>query len=322
MLSAILSALFPVFGIIILGAVAVRSGFLASGVGGALNLFVYWVGLPALMFVCLARMDTGLLTPGYFAGMYLALLGSYLICYGVVSRGFRERGSEAVLFAYLSCFPNVAFMAVAMIGFLLPGHEEALSAAGLCAVLYGPIMMYTDIKLDMQRCRGMGLAAVLAKFGASVVKNPMLIASAVGAGFSISEYAAPAPLLNMGLMLGGTAAPCALFAMGMALAGQTTAVDGLAPGWFRRQVPVHLVKLLVLPLLTGVLLRAFGVSGVLLGVTVVCSAMPVGVIAYVIAEKFQVAVRDTSSCIFFNTGISIVTSSALIVVLRLLGFFA
>ena len=56
---SILSTLVPVFGIILFGIVVERMGFLPIETSGCLNQFVYWIGLPMMLFNQLARMEAG-----------------------------------------------------------------------------------------------------------------------------------------------------------------------------------------------------------------------------------------------------------------------
>lgn len=318
----IMATLVPIFGIIFLGMGVVRCNLLPLSVAQSLNQFVYWIAFPSMMFHYLARMDVSAIPGAYFFGVVISLALSYLACLFMASGGFRSGSAESSMLAFLSCFPNAAFMGGALVSFLLPGNDEAMATVSLCVVLYTPVMLYTDARLEMDRHKGKERRRIIMSLGLAVARNPMFVSALAGVALGLSPFAAPVPLMNMAGMLGATTAPCALFAMGMVLAGQLIARGKPREGWLVRQLPVHAVKLFLFPLLTFATLRIFGVDGVLLGVTTLIAGMPIGVIAYVVAEKFQVCVEDTSTGILLNTALSVVSIPLAIALLYRLGIFS
>ena len=86
---SILSTLVPVFGIILFGIVVERMGFLPIETSGCLNQFVYWIGLPMMLFNQLARMEAGQMSG--------AMVGGILLGYGITYiRGLLEPAAEAL----------------------------------------------------------------------------------------------------------------------------------------------------------------------------------------------------------------------------------
>ena len=68
---------------------------------------------------------------------------------------------------------------------------------------------------------------------------------------------------------------------------------------------VTVVKLLAMPLLVLLAARALGVSGMPLGILVLCSAMPAASAGQMLAEKYDARVNDAA------TGISVSTLSCI-----------
>ncbi len=110
---SILSTLVPVFGIILFGIVVERMGFLPIETSGCLNQFVYWIGLPMMLFNQLARMEAGQMSGAMVGGILLGYGITYLFAYVVFSSLLRRRWEESSVFALLSSFPNAAFMGLA-----------------------------------------------------------------------------------------------------------------------------------------------------------------------------------------------------------------
>ena len=280
---SILSTLVPVFGIILFGIVVERMGFLPIETSGCLNQFVYWIGLPMMLFNQLARMEAGQMSGAMVGGILLGYGITYLFAYVVFSSLLRRRWEESSVFALLSSFPNAAFM------------------------------------LEAGKHKGEGRKQVFLSLLRSLFHNPLLIYSALGAAVSLLHIAVPKPILSMSAMLGSTSAPCALFCMGMILSKQMTSSQGFVKGWARRQFPLHVLKLVVEPLFIFGVLYLLGVRGIALASATIVAAMPTAVAAYIIAEKYQVATEDSSLGIVVDTALSAVSIPLLIVAFQYYG---
>ena len=119
---SILSTLVPVFGIILFGIVVERMGFLPIETSGCLNQFVYWIGLPMMLFNQLARMEAGQMSGAMVGGILLGYGITYLFAYVVFSSLLRRRWEESSVFALLSSFPNAAFMGLPIVVLLAAGQ--------------------------------------------------------------------------------------------------------------------------------------------------------------------------------------------------------
>ena len=261
---SILSTLVPVFGIILFGIVVERMGFLPIETSGCLNQFVYWIGLPMMLFNQLARMEAGQMSGAMVGGILLGYGITYLFAYVVFSSLLRRRWEESSVFALLSSFPNAAFMGLPIVVLLLPDSSEAAIVASLCAVMTSANLLFTDGRLEAGKHKGEGRKQVFLSLLRSLFHNPLLIYSALGAAVSLLHIAVPKPILSMSAMLGSTSAPCALFCMGMILSKQMTSSQGFVKGWARRQFPLHVLKLVVEPLFIFGVLYLLGVRGIAL----------------------------------------------------------
>ena len=153
---SILSTLVPVFGIILFGIVVERMGFLPIETSGCLNQFVYWIGLPMMLFNQLARMEAGQMSGAMVGGILLGYGITYLFAYVVFSSLLRRRWEESSVFALLSSFPNAAFMGLPIVVLLLPDSSEAAIVASLCAVMTSANLLFTDGRLEAGKHKGEG----------------------------------------------------------------------------------------------------------------------------------------------------------------------
>lgn len=326
----ILSALVPVFGIIVLGMCVERLGSLPRGTPAALNQFVFRVSLPALLFNAVARKTPQELAHGGFAagtvaGMLLAFALGYLLC----SRGGRRNGPDIAVLAQAASFPNSAFLGLPIVAALLPGNDDAVLAGGIVSVLCLAVLLVTMARLEAVRSGGGMSWRVLRQVSSALGRNPILLATLAGVAVSLSGLGLARPVAAMASMLGATASPCALFGIGMVLAAQLTAegagcppeggageCDPQALSPLARQVVVNAVKLFGHPALTWLCLWAFGVRGHWLGMGVLFAAMPTAAVAYVVAESYGAGARDTSRAIVVSTMLSALTLFGTVVLLR------
>lgn len=313
---SILSTLVPVFGIILFGILVDRMGFLPQETPACLNQFVYWIGLPLLLFQQLSRMQPGQVSGALVWGLLLGFFATYFLAYLYFSGGFRKKQDEGAVLSLLSSFPNAAFMGLPIVVLLLPGNSEAAIVASLGAVLPSATMLFTDSKLECGRHTGESRRQALRSVFRSLYRNPLLIYSSLGAAVSLFQLPVPRAILSMTGMLGSTSAPCALFCMGMILSRQMTSSRGFTKGWLSRQLPMHLFKLAVQPLIMFGVLHLFGIRGVAVGVATIMAAMPTAIAAYIIAEKYQIATEDSSLGIVVDTAASAVTIPAIIILLQ------
>ena len=287
---SILSTLVPVFGIILFGIVVERMGFLPIETSGCLNQFVYWIGLPMMLFNQLARMEAGQMSGAMVGGILLGYGITYLFAYVVFSSLLRRRWEESSVFALLSSFPNAAFMGLPIVVLLLPDSSEAAIVASLCAVMTSANLLFTDGRLEAGKHKGEGRKQVFLSLLRSLFHNPLLIYSALGAAVSLLHIAVPKPILSMSAMLGS-----------------------------RRPFPLHVLKLVVEPLFIFGVLYLLGVRGIALASATIVAAMPTAVAAYIIAEKYQVATEDSSLGIVVDTALSAVSIPLLIVAFQYYG---
>jgi Predicted permeases len=316
----IIFSLIPVFGIIILGAITERKGIFPPAMVVCLNQFVYRIGLPALLINQFSRFHPGMIPLHIVAGIALATLASYVLVqalYHLSSMNPKER----VIYTCLSSFPNVAFMGFPVISLLFPGNDEAMLYAALTVAISNGILITADAQLEWYAQTGQKLSATLGLFCRAVCKNPIIVAAACG--FTIGMLEIPIHRsIRVGItMLEASAAPCALFCVGMTLYTQLRSGNPFQKAVLVRQSWLHIFKLVIQPLVTYLILCAFGVSGLAAAVPSVLAAMPSAVASYVLAEKYRAFEKEAPLAVIANLLLSSLTIPLVLYGMRLYGIF-
>jgi predicted permease len=143
--------------------------------------------------------------------------------------------------------------------------------------------------------------------GRSLMRNPLLVAPALGALVPSAGLTVPESAETFLKLLGGAAAPCALVALGLFLA-QTRHAGG---GQGRTAALLVGLKLALHPLLAYGLGRyLFDLPPLLLHTAVLMAALPTGTGPFMLAEFYRREADLTATVVLVSTVLAIVTVSA------------
>lgn len=314
MLSAV-SILLPIFGLIFAGFACRRFGVLGPAAASELNRFVVWLALPALLFDILAHATWHEL---YQPDFVVAFGGAALIVFAAVVgvRLFLRRSlADASIDGLAAAYPNTGY-----VGF------------PLCMIAFGPSSLTpTTIATILVVCVLFALAIVLIEIGLqserrphhlaikvvrSLLRNPLLVAPALGAIVSGAHVALPASAETFLKLLGGAASPCALVSLGLFLAerraGRAAAAEKQESSWW-----LTLSKLVAQPALTWWLAeRVFALPAPLAQTAVLLAALPTGTGPFMLAEYYRREAHVTSRAILHSTVGSLATLTLLLLHLR------
>ncbi|WP_296659543.1 AEC family transporter [Paraburkholderia sp.] len=311
MLSAV-SILLPVFGLIFAGFACRRLGVLGPAAASELNRFVVWLALPALLFDILAHATWHeLFQPAFVAAFGGACL---LVFAGVVGvRLFLGRPlADASVDGLAAAYPNTGYVGfpLCMIAFgpssLTP---TTIATIIVVCVLFAFAIVLIETGLQSER-RPHRLAIKVVR---SLLRNPLLVAPALGAIVSGAHIALPASAQTFLKLLGGAASPCALVSLGLFLAERRSSET--APresSWW-----LTLSKLVAQPALTWWLaVRVFALPVPLAQTAVLLAALPTGTGPFMLAEYYRREAHVTSRTILHSTIGSLVTLTLLLLYLR------
>ena len=309
-MNTLLNVTLPVFGVIACGYLAAKLKILGPQSSEALNAFVYYFALPAILFIFVARAPVDRI----FYWPFLAAWGGGLaFTFGflaLVSHFFyRDRLAVLTLRSMNGVFANTGYMGIPLV---MAAYGDAAALPAIMATVFLSVVcvsvMVALIEFDLRR--DTGAVNIARDVGLALVKNPLILPVAVGIMIPLLDLKLPASVALFFDLLGNAAGPCALFALGMFAAGQS-----LRAGMAETGV-ITLVKLLLHPLVTWVLAtRVFEMDHLWAVVTVIMASLPTGASCFVFAQRYQVFVARTSSATLASTVLSVVTVSILIAIM-------
>ncbi len=311
-MAVLLSALFPVFALMLSGGIAARFSLLPSGSDTALNRYVYFFAVPALLVTGLgeASLDQ-ILRWDFMLGYLVAAIGVYIGVFVIAHRLLKRSLAESGLQSYTASFANTGYIGIPLLLGLFPNSPDAIIAAVITTVLSNVMLVLALIKIELHYAtQGYRIRQLLGRIVVRVVLNPFILATIIGLLISMLKISLPAPISRFLHMLADTTCPVALFAIGMVLAGRSSEKPAAASGGSREVVSLLIVsgaKLLLQPLLTLICLRYLGVSGQWLRMGTLLAALPTAANVYVIAEQYGIYTKGSARAIMVGTLLTLLT---------------
>lgn len=305
-----LTPLFAVFGIMVLGTIVQKLQLLPAQTDQVLNQYVYYIAFPAIMLIALAQQPIAeILQWGFIAGYSAALITTYLICLGISLLHAPKQHALAAIRALNATFGNTAFIGIPLLMIMFPGQKSALIAAAIASLLsvimFGVALVSMELATNPKRQHHASIIMLMA-----IIKNPIVIGSLIGVAISALNITLPSGLAMMIQQIGNTSSPCALFAIGMVLAKAMRYQDGNRMFSMENLIELSLLnlfKLGVQPMLMFIFLSAFGVNGEYLIMAVTLSALPTAASVYLLAQRYNTHASVSAQGILLGTLITFIS---------------
>ena len=299
----IVTALWPVFTLLLLGYFARRSGFPGEGFWLPAERATYYVLFPALL---VERLASASLAGG--ESLRLALLVTAVLVVTALFCSLCKPWLRLAAPAFTSFFQGSlrfnTYVALAITA-ALHGSDGIVIAAVITAVMIPQLNLYSVLAFACTSDQKFSLI----KLVSTLLRNPLIMACLVGIALSLSGAGLPWALASVLELLGRMALPLGLLAVGAGLNLRALRSAG------RALVASTLIKLLLLPLLAFTLARFCGLDALTTGVLVVFMAVPTATSAYVLARQMGGDADLMAAIITAQTLLSMLTLPVLLILL-------
>jgi len=295
----------PIFILVLLGLLLRRRSVIDDAFIATSSKLVFNITLPVLMFMAVARSDSG-------AGQHLPLIGFVLstallgallsaLWAGALMLSVPQRGA----FIQASFRSNLGIIGLALC-INAYGEEGGVLGALLLAVIT-PVYNLLAVFFLTRQQQVRWLAQLRL-----ILSNPLIIAIVLAVPFSALQWPLPEVALRVGNSLAAMTLPLALIGVGGSLS-----FAALRRG---SAIVLHIVtlKLLVVPVIIAVAAWVCGFRGVELGVICLMFASPTAAAAFVMARSMGADAELTANAIALTTIGSVLTVSGFVYVLSLL----
>jgi len=299
----IVTALWPVFTLLLLGYFARRSGFPGEGFWLPAERATYYVLFPALL---VERLASASLAGG--ESLRLALLVTAVLVVTALFCSLCKPWLRLAAPAFTSFFQGSlrfnTYVALAITA-ALHGSDGIVIAAVITAVMIPQLNLYSVLAFACTSDQKFSLI----KLVSTLLRNPLIMACLLGIALSLSGAGLPWALASVLELLGRMALPLGLLAVGAGLNLRALRSAG------RALVASTLIKLLLLPLLAFTLARFCGLDALTTGVLVVFMAVPTATSAYVLARQMGGDADLMAAIITAQTLLSMLTLPVLLILL-------
>ncbi len=292
----IVTQMLMIFGIVLVGLASAKRNLWAGELDRKLSVFILNVSMPALILASVMGRDlvfepSELLTLGLVAVVnYVILIG--LAC--LIPQIWHVNRSRQGLARFMLAFGNVSF-----IGYPVCDAVFGPKAVFCASVLNIPfnLLIFT---IGVSFING---GKARSAFSPKLVFSPCVVASLIAVGIALMGISVPEPVGQWFHLLGDLTTPCALLIIGSSLS-HIPVRDMLGN---RFAYAISLLRLIVLPLVVGVVLRLLGVENFVANVAVVLSAMPIATNGIMLCLQYGKDERVMTQGLFLSTLFSVVT---------------
>lgn len=292
----IVTQMLMIFGIVLVGLASAKRNLWAGELDRKLSVFILNVSMPALILASVMGRDlvfepSELLTLGLVAVVnYVILIG--LAC--LIPQIWHVNRSRQGLARFMLAFGNVSF-----IGYPVCDAVFGPKAVFCASVLNIPfnLLIFT---IGVSFING---GKARSAFSPKLVFSPCVVASLIAVAIALMGISVPEPVGQWFHLLGDLTTPCALLIIGSSLS-HIPVRDMLGN---RFAYAISLLRLIVLPLVVGVVLRLLGVENFVANVAVVLSAMPIATNGIMLCLQYGKDERVMTQGLFLSTLFSVVT---------------
>ncbi len=300
----IFTTISPVFLLIVLGYIAVKSNYFPKTGIAALTAFVNSIAAPILLFRAMLTMDFNkVFNVALVAPYFVGAIGTFLLTI-IVSRSiFKNRPGESVAIGFSSSFVNGLLIGFPIIQTIY--GDEAVLLYFTVIAFHSPIL-YTlgMVTMELSRKDAQPLGITFINAGKNIIKQPLLIGIALGFLGNFLGLTQPLIIDTTTKAITHAVIPCALFAIGGALNNYKIAAN------FAQAAVVSFMKLFLQPFIVWlVLIPILNTPIEDARIFILLAAMPTGVNAYIFSSYYNRGVNVATNVILISTVASFLSIS-------------
>jgi hypothetical protein len=301
-----IAPILPIFIIVTLGAVLRVTGFMKQYDFRKTNALVYWVGLPALLFLkTSAPMTLDDLAPvGWMVLVVLVgMLGPILLGY-LFARMLRLSPAQTGSYVQGAYRGNLAYVGLPVIAFSLAGQFDAAELERAAALVLAPMVPVYNIVAVMvlvQGARGAGERPSPMRMVLNVGRNPLVLACVAGILWSLTGW-------ELGAVAERTLNGLAQMALPLALLGIGASLNLSAfRGRLFTPLTASLLKVVAAPLIGLGVAQALGLDHEHTRIALIYLACPTAVMSYVMAQQIGTDEDLAGRIVVISTVLALVT---------------
>lgn len=308
-MSLVADIILPVFGLVILGFVAGKAGWIKDAAIEGLSSFVFTFAIPVMLFRSIAIAELPPDIPWRYLIAYYGVTVCLFFAVLGVGRALSLRGVDAAILAMTGAYSNVVLLGIPLVVASL--GEAANVPLFLIVSTHAAVMfLLTTFCAEIGAGEKTRLARLPIQTIRVLLKNMIVIGLLLGLAVNLADYTLPKTIDNMAAYLGGAALPCAVFSMGASISRYHVGGD-----WGMISLAL-IVKNVIHPILVWLVCsEVFSLPATWTAVAVILAACPSGINAYLFANRYRAIVPSTATVVVISSLLSIPVLSAVLLLL-------
>jgi malonate transporter and related proteins len=294
----VLAGFFVVWTIILVGMFVGRQGILGENARQVLSGLTFFVASPALLFETLSKAR---LHDVFAAPLLVTAVGAMATAaiFFVIVRFLLKRSiPESLMSSMSASLANSANLGIPIAVYVLGDASYVAPLLIFQLAFFTPLfLMALDSTTSAHRTTPL-------RFVLMIVKNPMIVGSALGLVVAGTGWQVPPLVLQPIHLIGGAAIPAMLMAFGMSLNGSRPLQAAMG-----RRIDTLLAsafKLIVHPAIAYAFARfALGMDGQALFAVVVTSALPTAQNVFVAASRYKTGLTVAKDTVLITTVVAV-----------------
>ena len=288
-MQVIISQMAVLFMLIAAGYVSGKIKMLTAEGIKTLSKVVLNISTPSMILTSVLS-DTGSISGSRAAYFMLLILLSHVLFFAIAVPAARVLSkSNNGLYCSMIAFGNVGFMGYPVVNAVF--GPASMFYAALYNVIFNILTYSVGIIMISEKGGKVNLRLLL---------NATLIASLISFAIVFTGYRAPNVIADAIRIASGVNTPCAMLVIGATLA--QISVRDVFSKW--RLYPLAMLKMIIMPIVVWLVFKQFVTDGLLLGLLVILSGMPIAAAVAMIAIEYGGDGKTASSGIFLTTLLS------------------
>jgi predicted permease len=304
-MSTLLTAIAPIFSLILIGYALKRLRFPSADFWPQLDRLTYYVLIPAMLIY---KLSTATLQSSTDALVMIKVVFASLLIMTlllVIIQRFIRFSGPIFSSVYQGAIRYNTYVYLALIDALYA--DEGIVLAAFLITFAIPFINVLSVSI-------FGIYVQDGKFsfkqlGKSIISNPLIIACLLGGFLNFSTIGLPFGVGSLVQMLGAPGIPLGLLSIGVGL--QFRSLGTLRPDFWISSI----AKLVILPIIMAGLCMLLNVEGLMFNIVVLFGAMPTAAAAYILARQMGGDVGLMSTLI---TGQTLLAFGTLFILLQLI----
>jgi malonate transporter and related proteins len=297
-LVGVLQGFFVVWFIILVGWFVGRQRILGDNARQVLSALTFFVASPALLFETLSKAELRTVFAEPLLVTAVAAIASALIFFSIVKFILKRALPEALMSSMAASLANSANLGIPIAVYVLGDASYVAPLLIFQLAFFTPLfLMILDASTSTHRTTPAGFVLM-------ILRNPMIVGSALGLLVAGMEWQVPDLVLEPIHLIGGAAIPAMLIAFGMSLNGSKPLQAATA-----RRLDTLLAsafKLVIQPAIAYVFARfALGLDGQALFAVVVVSSLPTAQNVFVAASRYSTGLTVAKDTVLITTVVAV-----------------